>query len=122
MQPLHVLLLQSDSGTSDSLLASFCNIFELVRQAPCLEDLREYLVKNPKGIVVVDMEVASLFDVERLSHDFPEVRIICNHRLADEQMWTQTLNAGAADCCPSYDTRGILRAAMQEHSARPMAA
>ena len=35
---------------------------------------------------------------------------MCNHRLADEEMWTATLNAGAADCRPSQDARGIVRA------------
>ncbi len=114
MQPLHVFLLQSDPGTSQSLVASLGKTFRLVQQAPSLNQLRSSLTTDGTGIVVVDMELVSMRDVERLSHDFPGARIICNHRLADEEMWTASLNAGAADCCPSYDTRGILRAALNE--------
>jgi hypothetical protein len=122
MQPLNVVLLQSDPETLKSLLASLYQSFRTVRQAPCLRDLRTCLGEHPSGIVILDMEIASIFDVKELSHDFPEVRIICNHRLADEKMWTATLGAGAADCCPSYDTRGILRAALLQNQAARMAA
>ena len=122
MQPLNVVLLQSDPGTVESLVASLYKSFRSVRQAPCLGDLRSYLTEYPEGIVIMDMEIASTFDVQHLSHDFPEARIICNHRLADEEMWTATLSAGAADCCTSYDTSGILRAALQDEAATRMAA
>jgi DNA-binding NarL/FixJ family response regulator len=122
MQPLNVVLLQSDPGTVESLVASLYKSFRSVRQAPCLSDLRSYLTEYPEGIVIMDMEIASTFDVQHLSHDFPEARIICNHRLADEEMWTATLSAGAADCCTSYDTSGILRAALQDEAATRMAA
>ena len=57
--------------------------------------------------------MASLSEVARLCHDFPAISIVCNHRLADEEMWAATLNAGAADCCPSHDTRDIVRAALR---------
>ena len=51
------------------------------------------------------------------------VGIVCTHRLADEEMWTAALNAGAADIYPSYDTRGILSAAVRNASmARSIAA
>jgi len=70
--------------------------------------------------VILDLELSSLSDVEQLSREFPDVSIVCNHRIADEQMWTATLNAGATDCCPSSDTKGIARAALAnspQHSA-----
>jgi DNA-binding NarL/FixJ family response regulator len=118
MQPLHVVLLQSDSGTAKSLIASMQKSFRSIRQATSLYDVRNCLAKQPQGIVILDMEIASIFEVQELSHNFPEVRIICNHRLADERMWTAALGAGADDCCPSHDTRGILRAALQSQAAR----
>jgi hypothetical protein len=40
--------------------------------------------------------------------------VICNHRVADEEMWTRTLSIGADDCCPSSDMRGILSSAVRE--------
>jgi hypothetical protein len=37
---------------------------------------------------------------------------VCTHRLADEKMWTTAMDAGAADVCPSFDTRSIVTAAL----------
>ncbi len=122
MQPLPVVLLQSDPRTVESLVASLYKSFRSVRETPSVSELRSYLQEHPKGIVIMDMEIASTFDVEHLSHDFPEARIICNHRLADEEIWTATLSAGAADCCTSQDTCGILRAALRDEAAARMAA
>jgi hypothetical protein len=45
--------------------------------------------------------------------------------VADEEMWTRTLSAGADDCCPSSDMRGILFATMRPplvSAARTLAA
>ena len=58
-----------------------------------------------------------------LKKEFQGIRVICNHRVADEEMWTRTLSAGADDCCPSSDMRGILFAAVRTNeAARHMAA
>jgi hypothetical protein len=55
--------------------------------------------------------------LKELSDEFPAVSLVCNHRLADDAMWTRALSAGAADCCPSYDTQGILQSAVR-HAPR----
>jgi hypothetical protein len=68
------------------------------------------------------MEAASISDVEHLSREFPKARIICTHRLADDNMWTAALNAGAADICPPSDTRGIVRAALGDAEMKRSAA
>jgi hypothetical protein len=58
-----------------------------------------------------------------LKKEFDGVRVICNHRVADEEMWTRTLSVGADDCCPSSDMRGILSSAVRENQiSRHMAA
>ena len=111
-QPLHVVLLQSDLGVTESLIAPLRNFFLSVRAARSYCDLRADLAEHGTDVAILDLEMASLSDVAGLSHDFPGICIVCNHRLADEEMWTATLNAGAADCCPSHDTRGIVRAAL----------
>lgn len=123
MQSFNVVLLQSDSRIAQSLIASLCNSFSSVREVRSLDDLRASVAGYGAGVAIVDMEMTSVSDVEHLSHDFPGVCIVCTHRLADEAMWTEALNAGAADCCPSYDTRGILTAALRNASlARSFAA
>ncbi len=111
-QPRNVVLLQSDLGVTQSLIAPLYNFFGSVRAARSYCDLRANLVEHGADVAILDLEMASISEVGRLSHDFPGICIVCNHRLADEEMWTATLGAGAADCCPSHDTRGIVRASL----------
>lgn len=113
MQCSNVVLLQSDPALAQSLMASLCNSFRSVRLAPSLDELRSSIAKHRADVVIVDMERASLSDVHGLSTEFPRVSIVCTHRLADEEMWTEALNAGAVDICPSYDTRSIISAAVR---------
>ncbi|HEY1263534.1 MAG TPA: hypothetical protein VGF06_08420 [Terriglobales bacterium] len=83
--------------------------------ARSIEELRNLVVKYHPNVAVVDMELAQLPEVERLHHDFNGTSIVCTHRLADEEMWTAALSAGATDICSALDTRGIVDAAV--HSA-----
>jgi len=112
MQSLNVVLLQSDPGTAQFLVAPLCNFFRSVRQARSFGDLQNSVAKQGAGVVILDLEMASIPDVEQLCHDFPGIYVVCNHRVADEEMWAASLNAGAADCYCSDDTRGILTAAL----------
>ena len=110
MQPLNVVLLQSDPGTVQSLIAPLGRVFHSVREAQTFSELRNSVAKHKAEVIIVDIEMTSLPDVERLSQDFPGVHIVCNHRIADDKMWTEALQAGAADCCASSDPRSILAA------------
>jgi DNA-binding NarL/FixJ family response regulator len=123
MQPFTVVIFQSDSRLSQCLVASLCNSFHSVHEVRSLDELQTSIARHRAAVAIVDMEIASLTDVEHLSHTFPEVCIVCTHRLADEAMWAAALRAGAADICPSCDTRGILRAALRSAAqARSVAA
>jgi DNA-binding NtrC family response regulator len=112
MQPLNVVLLQSDSRVAQFLVSALANTFSSIRQVESLSELRNSIAKHRAGIAILDMEAASFSDVQHLSREFPAACIVCTHRLADEDMWTAALNAGAADVCPPSDTRGILRTAL----------
>jgi len=112
MQPLNVVLLQSDSRVAECLVSALASSSTSVRQVKSLGELRNSIEKYVAGIAILDMEAASISDVEHLSREFPKARIVCTHRLADEDMWAAALNAGAAAVCPPSDTRGILRAAL----------
>ena len=113
MQLLNVVLLQSDSRVAQSLVSALANTFSSVHQVQSLGELRTSIAKHHAGIAIMDMEAASLSDVEHLSREFPEACIVCTHRLADEDMWTAAVNAGAVDVCPPSDTQGILRTALR---------
>lgn len=122
MQPRNVVLLQSDAEIARSLVSALSNTFGSVQLVRSLGELRASIAKQRGGIAILDMETASIPEVERLSHDFPGACIVCTHRCADEEVWAAALKAGACDVCPSSDTRGILRAALGNASVSQSAA
>jgi DNA-binding response OmpR family regulator len=115
MQCANVVLLQSDPTIAQTLAALLSNSFHQVHVAKSIDELRNAAVKYRPSAIVLDLESASLADVETLKKEFEGVRVICNHRVADEEMWTRTLNVGADDCCPSSDMRGILFSAVRDN-------
>jgi DNA-binding NarL/FixJ family response regulator len=123
MQALSVVLLQADPKTSYALAGSLRSSFHSVHTVPSVEELRLTVAKHRADVVILDMEMVPVAELKRLCHDFPALCIVCTHRLADEEMWTAALSAGAADICPSSDTRSILTAAVRNVAlARPAAA
>jgi DNA-binding NarL/FixJ family response regulator len=123
MQSANVVLLQSNPDIAKTLTAMLLNSFKQVHVAKSVDELRHTAVKHRPAAIVLDLESATLAEVETLKKEFAGVRVICNHRVADEEMWTRTLNVGADDCCPSSDTRGILFSAVRENQiARQMVA
>lgn len=113
MDTLNVVLLQSDPGTAQSLVACLSTSFHSVRCVGSLEELRMSIAKHRAEVVILDVEKIPFCEIRQLSREFPGVCIVCTHRLADEEMWTTALNAGAADICSSNDTRAILAAALR---------
>ena len=114
MQCANVVLLQSDPRIAQTLAALLSTFFHQVHVANSVDELRNAAVKYRPDAIVLDLESASLAEVENLKKEFDGVRVICNHRVADEEMWTRTLSIGADDCCPSSDMRGILSSAVRE--------
>lgn len=111
-----VVLFLSDSKITQSLVASMSSSFHSVRAVRSLIEVRADIAKHRAQVVVLDMELAGFPEIRRLHHDFPEVCVVCTHRLADEEMWAAALDAGAADICPATDTQGILAAALRSTS------
>jgi DNA-binding NtrC family response regulator len=117
MQSLNVVLLQGDAGVAQSLVCALSKNFHSVQQVNSVNDLRTTIAKERARLAIVDMERASLTDVEHLSHEFPAARFVCTHRIADEELWAAAMNAGAVDVCPSGDTDSIVRAALTSNKA-----
>ncbi len=110
---VEVVLLQSDPGTMQSLIAPLQKAFRSVHEVTSLEDLRTKVAKYRTPVVILDFEMVSLEHLEDLSREHPAASIICNHRLADDEMWAVALSAGAVDCCRSSDTQSILQSAIR---------
>jgi len=117
MQQTHVLLLQSDPNVAQTLATSLANSFHGVHVANSVDEIRHVAAKYQPFAIIVDLETVSLSDVESLKRDFQYTRIVCNHRVADEEMWSRSLNVGADDCCPTSDMRSILFAAVRDSGA-----
>jgi len=123
MRAQNVVVLQGDSVIAQSLLNSLSSSFRSVRTVNSLGDLRASIARTRPAIVVIDIDAATIAEVAKLSREFPKTRVVCTHRLADEAMWTEALNAGAADVCPSYDAKAVLSAAIRStHRSRSVAA
>jgi DNA-binding NtrC family response regulator len=113
MQAEDIVVLQRDPALTQSLVSALGSSFHAIHQVGSLGEFRNSIAKHRAAVAILDMETASLSDVERLSREFPAANIVCIHRCADEQMWAAALNAGASDLYPSADTGGIVRAALR---------
>lgn len=120
MLSLNVVLSQQDPTATSALVNNLrgqCRTVTLAAKA----QLRHAILKARANVAVLDLELFTLPEVQQICSEFSNVSIVCTHRLADEQLWTRVMNAGAADCCLPTDVNGILfavrRYAAQARSA-----
>jgi len=112
MQSFSVVLLQLDSTVTQSLAASLSRLHSSVHVVHSVHELQDQVARHRSPAAILDLEAASIAEIEALAREFPAVRIVCNHRLADDAMWTAVLGAGGVDCLHSRDTRGIVSATL----------
>ena len=110
MQSLNVVVASSNSQAAAQLAASLNRFFRTVWVACSLDEIRLAIPKHRAQLAIVDLELASLDDVERLAHEFHHTSIVCTHRIPDDEMWASVLAAGAIDCCPMDDAACIVQA------------
>ena len=116
MQSLSIFIIQADSRAGDLLAANLRTHFREIHRVPGLRELREQFSRNEEPYaVIVDLELVNFQELQEICLRHRNSAAICTHRLADEQMWTASLAAGAADCCAPNDVAGILRAASSMH-------
>jgi len=120
MLSLHVVLAQRDPATVSGLVNNLrgqCRAVTITKK----EEVRSEILRSRANVAVLDLELFSLPEVRQLCDEFKGVSVVCTHRLADEELWTDAMNAGASDCCLPNDVNGILfavrRYAAQARSA-----
>lgn len=116
MEHLNVVLFQNDAGAAKALAFSLSQHPASVHQARSPEEIPKVIARHRADVLVLDLERSGLSQVERLHHDFPDLSIVCTHRLADEELWTEALNQGAADMCVPWDTQDIVRSVLREQA------
>lgn len=122
MLSLNVVLAQQDPSAATALLNNLRGQCRTVTVAD-KEEFRHAILKARANIAVLDLEMFTIPEVQQICSEFSGVSVVCTHRLADEQLWTRVMNAGAADCCLPSDVNGILFAVRRyAASARSAAA
>jgi DNA-binding NtrC family response regulator len=110
MQSLSVVIANRDAQTASQLAASlntYCRNVSVVRS---LDEVRTAIPKHRAQLAILDLELASVADVEQLAREFNHTSIVCTHRIPDDEMWTSALAAGAIDFCQDADVASIVQA------------
>jgi DNA-binding NtrC family response regulator len=107
-----VVVLEKDPKLARSLAGGLRPHFSVHFTRSC-EELREDVIRNHPEAVVLNIEIWRLTDVRSLHQDFPELPIVCTHRIPDEDMWMAALEAGASDVCPADDVANVLTSVLR---------
>jgi DNA-binding NarL/FixJ family response regulator len=107
---------------AEHLAAKLHTYFKNVSVARDLEEIKHHIRRHGADVVVLDLCLADLREVRRLTREFRGISFVCTHRVPDEEMWRDTLEAGAVDCCASDDVHEIVRATRAAGKAHVAAA
>ncbi len=122
MNQQDVIVAQSDCAIAEHLAATLHTYFRNVKVARDLDELKHIIIRHGADVAVLDLDLADVRDIRQLTHEFPGVGFVCTHRVPDEEMWRDTLQAGAVDCCASNDVHEIVRATRAARRAMSAAA
>jgi DNA-binding response OmpR family regulator len=109
----NVVILETDPRVAQSLAGKLSSHFHAVHLTHSGDELRERVVRSRPEAVVVDVEYSRLTDVRSLHDDFPSMPIVCTHRIPDEQLWVEALDAGASDVCRSDEAQSVLSSVLR---------
>lgn len=110
MQSLSVVIANRDTQAASQLAASLNAYFRNVSVVRSLDEVRTAIPKHRAQLAILDLELASVADIERLAREFDHTSIVCTHRIPDDEMWASALAAGAIDCCQNADIAAIVQA------------
>ena len=108
-----VVVLEKDPKVAQDLACELRPHFHSVDVMHSRDELRERVTTNQPEALVLDIEYWRLTDVETLHRDFPQLPIVCTHRVPDEEMWMAALDAGASDVCAADDVQNLLTSVLR---------
>jgi DNA-binding response OmpR family regulator len=114
---LSVVVLENDPRVAQSLAGKLSAHFHAVLLARSSDELRERIASNRPEAIVFDIENSRLSEVRNLHNDFPSLPIVCLHRVPDEQMWIDALDAGASDVCGADDAQNVVSSVLHSMNA-----
>ncbi len=113
MNGMSVVIAQKEQAVAERLARTLRNHFRSVVVARSQSEIAEAIAKTRASAAVVDLEMVDDRELEDLCHEFHHTAVICTHRTPDDEMWTSSLEKGAADCCERSDVDGVMRAIRQ---------
>ena len=116
MQPLSVVLYQSDVGVASFLSSNLSQQVGPVHIASQRDEIRPAVARHRAEVLVLDVETSCLSDVERLHSEFPDLSIVCTHRLADEELWIKAMQQGATDVCDPQHADQVVASVLRERA------
>ena len=111
MHSLTVVVAQSDCIVAERLATNLHAHFKDVVVARNLDEIRHHIQRDLADIVIIDVDMAEMFELRDLVAQFKHVGVVCTHRVPDDEMWKRCMEIGAIDCCSCCDVQGIVRAA-----------
>ncbi len=103
MEPLSLVIYHNDPRTAQALATGLAQHFGPINRISEGDEIRPALVQHHPDVLVLDMETSRSDEIRRLHKEFPLLRIVATHRLADEGLWTEAMNQGADDVCEPRD-------------------
>lgn len=117
-----VVVLERDPKVAQHLACGLSPHFQTIHLVESRDELREKLARVDPKALVLDIEFEKLADVQNLRRDFPQLPIVCTHRIPDEEMWMAALDAGANDVCPANDVENVLMSVLRSMASAQGAA
>ena len=108
MKNVSIAVYHCDPAIARNIAVSLRDHFRAVHVVTSITELRTAIAKHKAELTVLDIESDQLQTVRTLHDEFPHLAIVCTHRLADENLWTAVLEAGADDICQPDDMAGLL--------------
>ena len=119
---VNVVVLEKDARVARSLAGKLSSHFHAVHLTRSRDEFRHRVAEKRPEVVVVDVEYSRLTDVRSLHADFPTLPIVCTHRIADENLWIEAMEAGASDVCRSDDVQNVLTSVLRSVGSAKAAA
>jgi DNA-binding response OmpR family regulator len=117
-----IVILEKDPKVAQYLVWGLRPHFQSVDVMESHDNLREKVSVNQPGALILDIEHWRITDVECFHREFPQLPIVCMHRIPDEEMWMAALEAGATDVCPVDDVGSVLTSVLRSLSLSQRAA
>jgi hypothetical protein len=117
MEPLNVVLYQEDAAAAEKLAVSLSQYFPSIHLTRHRKEVRPAVARYHAEVLVLDVETSEDRELEHLIGEFPGLYIVCTHRLASDELWTEVLTQGAHDMCVPWNTEDVVRSVTRARRA-----